>query len=158
MPVDTAQRAVRRLFGERLRKYREKFHIPVERIARTVGVSRQYIHLVEKGGANVTLDKYVAMLEACGVTFEEFLRSMTWSDIPESHRPAHEWLAEILSSSHTNIIEATLIVLQAQSLMGRMLKGERRDHAPPHPGIREGPEGAMEGRAATSKRSKSSKT
>lgn len=126
--VDTRLQDVRRLLGERLRRYRESLGISVQRLANAAGVSRQYVHLVEKGGANLTIDTYVNMLWACGVSFNEFLRGLHSSDIPESHQHAHQWLHEILDSEQDRVIEGILINLQAISLLARTLKSTR--HVP----------------------------
>ena len=126
--VDTRLQDVRRLLGERLRRYRESLGISVQRLANAAGVSRQYVHLVEKGGANLTIDTYVNMLAACGVSFNDFLRGLRSSDIPESHQHAYRCLGEILDSQQEFVITGIVLNLEAISLYARSLKHTR--HVP----------------------------
>ena len=120
--LDKRRMDVRRWIGERFRQFRESLGISVQRVAKGAGVSRQYVHLVEKGGANITIDTFVDMLSACGLTFQDFQRSMQSSDIPEAHQHAHKWLEEILNSEQDRVIEGILTNLQGLALLARTLK------------------------------------
>lgn len=138
MTLDKRRQDVRRWIGERFRHFRESLGISVLRVAKGADVSRQYVHLVEKGGANITIDTFVDMLSACGLTFQDFQRSMQSSDIPQAHQHAHKWLEEILNSEQDRVIEGILTNLQGLALLARTLKSAhfkaftREGEDPPH--------------------------
>jgi len=123
--LDKRRQEVRQWIGQRFRHFRESLGISVQRVAKGAGVSRQYVHLVEKGGANITIDTFVDMLAACGLTFQDFQRSMATSDIPVAHQAAHKDLAEILHSEQDRVIEGVVTNLQGLALLARTLKSAR---------------------------------
>lgn len=77
--------------GARIRHIREKQSMSLTDLSRNSGVSRGYLHLIEKGENNPTQEKLIAIASALNVAVAELLGEIENSedllDIPESlHR------------------------------------------------------------------------
>lgn len=76
--------------GIRIRRYREKQDMSLTDLARSSGVSRGYLHLIEKGEQNPSQDKLAAIAKALGVMVAELIGEVKSGeellDIPDSLR------------------------------------------------------------------------
>lgn len=76
--------------GTRVRRNRERRGMSLTDLSRISGVSRGYLHLIEKGEQNPSQDKLVAIANALGVMVAELIgeveRGEELLDIPESLR------------------------------------------------------------------------
>ena len=113
MATEDEKRRVRELLGGKLRAYREGDNIPVTKVAKESGVGRQYVYLVEDGTANFNINRYVDMLRACGVPFEEAIAGLRTSDIPAAHQRDHELLSTILNSGIDELLQGIRVPLEA---------------------------------------------
>ena len=57
--------------GENLRQHREQQDVSLRRLGLMTGVDYQYISLIEKGEANVTVDTLEKIADALGVPIRE---------------------------------------------------------------------------------------
>jgi len=104
----------------------------IELASRAKG-SRHYIYLVESGKANFTIDSYVEMLAACGVSFDDAIASLRSSDIPDEHQPIYRALATVLRSNFRDLEECARVALQALAEKATRLQKIRGNDSPPTP-------------------------
>jgi hypothetical protein len=120
----------RQFLGKKLADYRGDAAISAEGMAKAARRGRQYAHLVEAGKVNFTINSYLDMLDACSVSFDELLRAVQTSDIPEKHRPLHDMLSVILNSNNDDLTHGITINLKAISEMARRLTRQRPRSSP----------------------------
>jgi transcriptional regulator with XRE-family HTH domain len=73
--------------GEKIKRLREERGMPLSKLARRSGVSRGYLHLIEKGESSPTEEKLAAIAAALGVLISDLvgeLKDDPFSDIPDS--------------------------------------------------------------------------
>lgn len=69
--------------GNKIRQIREEKEIPLSELARQTGISRGYLHLIEKGESRLTQEKLSEIANALGVLVAELVGEIdTYEDIP----------------------------------------------------------------------------
>jgi len=144
MVEDSRLVLAKKMMGARLRRLREEAGIPVTQLAEDADIDRSYIHDIEAGRANPTLDVYAKLLSFCHVDFHEFLTGLQSTDVPLKHAEMQRMLSVILNSGVEDLIQGIRVNLEALSEKAMRLQKTR---ASPRPETREG-RGGKESRGA----------
>ncbi|MBZ0299978.1 MAG: helix-turn-helix domain-containing protein [Anaerolineae bacterium] len=79
MPENKAQHV-----GIKIRKLREESRLSLTELSQRSGVSRGYLHLIEKGESSPTQEKLLAIAGALGVSVSELMGASDLPAVPES--------------------------------------------------------------------------
>lgn len=100
--------------GGRIRQLREKANMSLTDLSRESGISRGYLHLIEKGDSNPTQDKLVAIANALGILVSELIGEIRGledlQDIPDSLRQ----FAEEKGLPHKDVVMLSQINYRGQ--------------------------------------------
>jgi transcriptional regulator with XRE-family HTH domain len=100
--------------GARIRRLREEQGLSISELARLSGVSRGYLHLIEKGENNPTQEKLAAIANALNVMVAELIGEIEGDsvlvDIPDSLRRFAET---------NNLLPADVIMLSKINYRGK---------------------------------------
>ncbi len=118
----------RKLFGKRLTLYRESAGLSVAELAQKAKTARQVIYDIENGSKNYTIDKFVRLLNACGISVEEFLRGSSGES--EEFQDLYYMLRAIIKSGNKDLIHGIRISLDAVSEKARRLRRENPNPPP----------------------------
>lgn len=123
----------KQLMGARFRKLREESGVTVSTLAERSGKDRSYIHDIETGRANFSIDIFAQLLSHCGVDFEEFLTGLEPSDAPAHHQEFYRMLRIILNSGIKDLIQGIRVNLEAISEKAVRLQNARASPSRPEP-------------------------
>lgn len=116
--------------GAKLKRFREEHGMSVSELARVSKRDRTYIHDIEAGRGNPTLDIYAELLSHCGVDFEEFLAGFRSDAIPSDDQDFHRMLSIILNSGIGELRQGIHVNLEAISEKAVRLKRARAGPSP----------------------------
>jgi transcriptional regulator with XRE-family HTH domain len=89
--------------GTTIKRLREQQEMTISELSRISGVSRGYIHLIEKGENNPTSDKLEALAKALGAKYE-FSGIEDEDDIPQNLPESLQEFAKEYNVPYTDII------------------------------------------------------
>jgi transcriptional regulator with XRE-family HTH domain len=116
----------KKLMGERLQRLRLDAGLSVTKLAKLTKRDRTYIHDIEAGRANPTIEHYAELLSKCGVDFEDFLLGFRLETVPREHHEFHRMLSVILNSKVGDLVHGIRVNLEALSEKAARMKASQK--------------------------------
>jgi transcriptional regulator with XRE-family HTH domain len=143
---DPRLQLAKQLMGARLKRLRQEAGVSLSELARLADADRSYVHDIETGTANPTIEVYAKLLSVCGVDFDEFLLGLKSKASTPEHQEVHRLLSVILNSGVKELIQVTRGTLEALAEKAARLK-RARSPAPEGEGGKTGSQRSKKGHA-----------
>jgi transcriptional regulator with XRE-family HTH domain len=149
-------KTMRQILGQQVAQARKNAGMSVLDLVAKSGTSRQSIYDIEAGKQNLTADQFQKLMNACGVSPENWLAGIDdvpGPDIPREHHNLFRLLGIIVRAQNLDLIHGVQVSLDA--LSDKALRLSRKSRAAPSPTLREGQEvPELEGATTGSRRRK----
>ena len=128
--TDQLSQRAKETIGKRLRDLREGAGITVSEIARNASMDRTYIHDIEAGRANWSIDHLARLLQQYHSSLESFFVGMRSNEIPPEHADLFRMLAIILDSRDPDLAFGIRVNLEAISEKAARIRRARDSPSP----------------------------